>query len=150
MLLITKHFIFCCMYRQIYCVSSILIGFTITCMLVLDHFSCDFCSDCPFFLYLKYIISLLGFFVILLCSSCVACLFFFLRWDFLFLVLTGWIHWFLWSNLLGAIEHKLFVASLNKQATPKEIEEASILHFLFSLTMYESIQCSVKTSQPWS
>ena len=131
----TKHFIFCCMYRQIYCVSSILIGFTITCMLVLDHFSCDFCSDCPFFLYLKYIISLLGF---------VSCVFFFV------VVLIGWIHWFLWSNLLGAIEHKLFVASLNKQATPKEIEEASILHFLFSLTMYESIQCSVKTSQPWS
>jgi hypothetical protein len=28
---------------------KILIGFTITCTLVLDHFCCDFCSDSPFF-----------------------------------------------------------------------------------------------------
>jgi hypothetical protein len=40
------------------------------------------------------------------------------------------------TNLLGAIEHKLFVASLNKQATPKEIEEVNRLNlfsFLFTI-----------------
>jgi hypothetical protein len=35
------------------------------------------------------------------------------------------------EQILGAIEYKLFVASLNKQATPKEIEEVSIWHFVF-------------------
>lgn len=31
---------------------------------------------------------------------------------------------------LGAVEYKLFVGSLNKQATEKEVEEVSHLHYL--------------------
>jgi ABC-type dipeptide/oligopeptide/nickel transport system permease component len=40
-----------------------------------------------------------------------------------FLYCTYWVVSSLFIYLLGAIEHKLFVASLNKQATAKEIEE---------------------------
>lgn len=47
------------------------------------------------------------------------------------------------TNLLGAIEHKLFVASLNKQATPKEIEEVNGLNFLFSFLFLDDLMiCS--------
>jgi hypothetical protein len=43
-----------------------------------------------------------------------------------FLYCTYWVVSSLFIYLLGAIEHKLFVASLNKQATAKEIEEVRV------------------------
>lgn len=62
--------------------------------------------------------------------------------DLLFVVLIGQFHQFFMTNLLGAIEHKLFVASLNKQATPKEIEEVSRLNFLFSFLLLDDLVIS--------
>lgn len=32
--------------------------------------------------------------------------------------------------MIGAVEYKLFVGSLNKQATVKEVEEVCCLHYL--------------------
>lgn len=40
--------------------------------------------------------------------------------------------------LLGAVEYKLFVGSLNKQAIEKEVEEASHKHMYFMETLYSS------------
>ena len=46
------------------------------------------------------------------------------------------------TNLLGATEHKLFVASLNKQATPKEIEEVNGLNLFSFLFLDDLMICS--------
>lgn len=37
--------------------------------------------------------------------------------------------------VVGAVEYKLFVGSLNKQATEKEVEEVGHLHYLFRLRL---------------
>lgn len=55
-------------------------------------------------------------------------------------MLVSWLLIFCSSLLIGAVEYKLFVGSLNKQATEKEVEEVCTcitkIFFLFPCSFF--------------
>lgn len=61
--------------------------------------------------------------------------FFLVLWIYLFASVTCWVLIYKFLSL-GSVEHKLFVASLNKNASAKEIEEASLLEHGFSFKKF--------------